>query len=167
MQAEDLGNVPDGEDISDSIRSRNCYNLWEHCLIYEENNNVMMVYRQLTLKASGSILSITIRNSYNISVGNVKVALCCSEYLYTGIFIAISFLFRQGGISRPMEFMESLSLYGKVSKQKGYLHKQDLELRISEGTKYITMEVNKILTRKQFLSSKKEHIFAQFLLLNW
>ena len=96
-------------------------------------NNLVMVDRHLSLKERGIISSIRNsnrnRNSNYTSIGNVKVAVFCSEYLYMG-YKEYNF-FQQGGVKRPMELMESLILYFKDFKLKGKQQKQEIDLLIS------------------------------------
>ena len=100
--------------------------------------------------------------------GKVKVAVRLSDSSYSAIQSAISFLYRQCGIERPIEIKDGLALYCKGSKRKGRKLKQSLGLVISEGKKAMSREVYSFLAKKMFTSKKKEHIFAHlFLLLDW
>ena len=65
--------------------------------------------------------------------GDVEVAVRCSNYVYTGIGSAISFLYRKCGIERPAKLKDIISLYCKGSKCRGATLKQQLALNITEG----------------------------------
>ena len=100
--------------------------------------------------------------------GKVKVAVRLSDSSYSAVQSAISFLFRQCGLERPIEIKDGLALYCKGSKRKGRQLKQSLGLVISEGKKPMSKEVYSLLAKKMFISEKKEHIFSHlFLLLDW
>ena len=100
--------------------------------------------------------------------GKVKVAVRLSDSSYSAVQSAISFLYRQCGLERPIEIKDGLALYCKGSKRKGRQLKQSLGLVISEGKKPMSKEVYSFLAKKMFISKKKEHIFSHlFLLLDW
>ena len=100
--------------------------------------------------------------------GDVEVAVRFSNYVYTGIGVAIAFLYRQCGIEIPAKSKDSISQYCKGSKRRGETLKQQLALKITEGRRPMSFEVYKFIAKGLFYLSKKEHVFLHlFLILYW
>ena len=127
--------------------------------------NVVVVYRQLSLNTTRSIISI--RKSNENSAGNVKAEFRCPDYLYMGIQSKKLFFLQQGCVRRPIDLIGSISLYCKGLNWKGSYQKQDFALRISEGKKRMATEAYNYITRNIFCIRKKEHIFAYFSTWSW
>lgn len=100
--------------------------------------------------------------------GKVKVAIRLEATTYDGYRSAISFLYRESGVTMPNELSEGFTIYIKGSRRINLAAKQTLGLKITEGKRHMTPEVYKFLAKTLFESPKPEHVFAHtFLVLDW
>ena len=66
-------------------------------------------------------------------LGDIEVAVRCSNSVYTGIGSAIAFLYWKCSIERRAKLKDSISLYCKGLKHRGATLKQQLVVKSSEG----------------------------------
>lgn len=90
----------------------------------------------------------------------MKVAVRLGDNSYSGVQIAVLFIFRQSGTKRPAEVKEGVSMYCKGSKRKGHTLKQDLGLAIIEGGKPISKQEYSFLAKTLFTNKDPKHILV-------
>ena len=95
----------------------------------------------------------------------VEVFVRMAEYTYGAVQSAVSFLFRECGVTQPPDIADSMSLYMKGSKRLGKTAKKSLGVRLDEGKKPMSKTVYRKLCEWLFQSSDKEHIFAHLFLV--
>ena len=100
--------------------------------------------------------------------GQVQVALRLDAASYDGYRSAISFLYKETGLTMPVIMAEKLTKYLKGSKRINLAAKQTLRLKIVEGKAEMRPQVYSKRAQILFESEKIEHIFAHtFLVLEW